>query len=229
MLREAKVNAVATTHNDSDDEIAVEIPIGSISLQGSLRIPEGGRGIVLFAHGSGSSRHSPRNRSVADALRQAGLATLLIDLLTEAEERADRHDARLRFDIELLAERLQGDRLMSQHADARIGGYFGEHGAPPPCWRRPGSEPRCRRRLAWRLFEPGGDALLGSRRHAHWAARTAPSFDMNREALDRLGSRRNNSLSLRRLAPVRGTRKTQRGRLWPIGLRNTWYARQSAQ
>ncbi|MBE0447426.1 MAG: dienelactone hydrolase family protein [Actinobacteria bacterium] len=84
----------------------IEIPINDIRLKGNLDIPEGARAIVVFAHGSGSSRFSPRNRYVADVLRQAGLATLLFDLLTEEEERIDMMTAELRFDIDLLAERL---------------------------------------------------------------------------------------------------------------------------
>jgi pimeloyl-ACP methyl ester carboxylesterase len=77
-------------------------------LEGNLTIPEGARGVVLFAHGSGSGRHSPRNRFVAGQLREAGLATLLIDLLTEEEEAVDQYTAQHRFDIGLLAERLVG-------------------------------------------------------------------------------------------------------------------------
>ncbi|MGW2315057.1 alpha/beta hydrolase, partial [Actinomadura luteofluorescens] len=77
-------------------------------LAGDLDIPDGARGVVLFAHGSGSSRHSPRNRAVADGLNAAGLGTLLIDLLTGPEEEADRLTAALRFDIDLLTRRLVG-------------------------------------------------------------------------------------------------------------------------
>jgi putative phosphoribosyl transferase len=77
-----------------------------ITLQGDLHIPLNATGIVLFAHGSGSSRHSTRNRFVADQLSKGGLATLLLDLLTEAEEGVDLITGHLRFDIGLLAERL---------------------------------------------------------------------------------------------------------------------------
>jgi putative phosphoribosyl transferase len=86
--------------------IAVKVPIGDTWLHGDLAVPERARGLVLFAHGSGSSRHSPRNRRVADVLRRHGLATLLIDLLTPAEEALDERTAELRFDIDLLAGRL---------------------------------------------------------------------------------------------------------------------------
>ncbi len=90
----------------SPAEQIVHLNLGSAALEGALAIPAGATGIVLFAHGSGSSRHSPRNRYVAEALLEAGLATLLIDLLTTAEEHEDDRTARLRFDIRLLAGRV---------------------------------------------------------------------------------------------------------------------------
>jgi dienelactone hydrolase len=90
----------------AQNERAVRIPIGRVSLEGDLAIPAGAVGIVVFAHGSGSSRFSPRNRYVAELLRAGGLATLLIDLLTPDEEAIDALTAHLRFDIGLLAERL---------------------------------------------------------------------------------------------------------------------------
>ncbi len=89
-------------------ERLVRVPAGGVTLEGNLGVPAGARGVVLFAHGSGSSRHSTRNRHVAGVLRDAGLATLLIDLLTEEEESVDAVTAHLRFDIALLAERLVG-------------------------------------------------------------------------------------------------------------------------
>src|SRR3954471_23794784 len=92
------------------DRIArpIKLAIGPVTLEGDLAIPEGARGIVLFAHGSGSSRLSPRNRHVARLLNQAKLATLLVDLLTLEEEAIDLRTAQLRFNIGLLAERLVG-------------------------------------------------------------------------------------------------------------------------
>jgi pimeloyl-ACP methyl ester carboxylesterase len=84
----------------------VKLSIGRIALEGTLTLPAGARGLVLFAHGSGSSRFSPRNRFVAAALNQGGLATLLFDLLTADEEALDARTGALRFDIDLLAERL---------------------------------------------------------------------------------------------------------------------------
>ncbi len=84
------------------------IELGNVVLEGDLAIPEDARGIVIFAHGSGSSRHSSRNRFVAQYLRSGGLGTLLFDLLTAEEERIDSRTGHLRFDIGLLAERLVG-------------------------------------------------------------------------------------------------------------------------
>jgi putative phosphoribosyl transferase len=85
---------------------AVRVPAGCVELPGDLVVPERVRGVVVFAHGSGSSRHSPRNQQVAAALQRAGYATLLIDLLTGDEERLDQRTRELRFDIALLAGRV---------------------------------------------------------------------------------------------------------------------------
>lgn len=84
----------------------ITISYGGAELAADLSIPEGAGGIVVFAHGSGSSRKSPRNRQVAEALQNVGLATLLLDLLTVSEESRDALDASLRFDIGMLTERL---------------------------------------------------------------------------------------------------------------------------
>jgi dienelactone hydrolase len=96
------------TPGTGGEERLVRVVAGGVDLEGNLTCPEGARGVVLFAHGSGSSRHSPRNRFVARALQEAGLATLLIDLLTAQEERVDDRTAELRFDIGLLAGRVAG-------------------------------------------------------------------------------------------------------------------------
>ncbi|HEX9369588.1 MAG TPA: dienelactone hydrolase family protein [Roseiflexaceae bacterium] len=110
------------------EERLVRIAAGSVLLEGNLSLPAGARGVVLFAHGSGSSRHSPRNRHVARLLNQAKLATLLVDLLTADEEAIDLRTAHLRFDIGLLAERLIAatDWLTQQPATRELRvGYFG--------------------------------------------------------------------------------------------------------
>ena len=106
----------------------VEVDVGDAVLAGDLTVPDAAPGTVVFAHGSGSSRHSPRNRHVAAALHDAGLGTLLLDLLTEDEEQLDRLTAQLRFDIALLARRLVGaTRWLAGQPEVagRTVGYFG--------------------------------------------------------------------------------------------------------
>jgi len=106
----------------------VEIQAGRAVLSGNLDIPENAMGLVLFAHGSGSSRHSPRNQFVARTLNNAGLGTLLFDLLTRQEEAVDIRTGEHRFNISLLAERLVDATKWGKHqqqtSDLRIG-YFG--------------------------------------------------------------------------------------------------------
>jgi putative phosphoribosyl transferase len=106
----------------------VQIHMGRAVFSGNLNIPKEANGLVLFAHGSGSSRHSPRNQFVARTLNDAGLATLLFDLLTHEEEAIDAQTRELRFNIDLLAERLvdatKWAKHQSQTRDFRIG-YFG--------------------------------------------------------------------------------------------------------
>lgn len=93
-------------NKSKNGERLVQISAGQTTLEGNLIIPKSSRGIVLFAHGSGSGRHSPRNKYVAEVLQDAGIATLLIDLLTEEEEEIDLQTRHLRFDIDLLSQRL---------------------------------------------------------------------------------------------------------------------------
>ncbi|MBB5938453.1 dienelactone hydrolase family protein [Streptomyces zagrosensis] len=94
---------MATTATTTQTAI---VDAGDVTLTGDLTLPDGARGMVVFAHGSGSSRHSPRNRAVADTLHTAALGTVLIDLLSPAEERVDQVTAELRFDIAMLARRV---------------------------------------------------------------------------------------------------------------------------
>jgi len=112
----------------NSEEHVVRIAVGAVALEGNLTLPGEARGVVLFAHGSGSGRFSPRNRYVAQQLNDAKLATLLVDLLTPNEEAIDLQTAHLRFDIGLLAERLvaAADWLTQFPATRQLRlGYFG--------------------------------------------------------------------------------------------------------
>ncbi len=118
--------------SDSKQEVqldqAIYVPSGNITLEGELKLPKGATGVVLFAHGSGSSRHSPRNQYVARVIREAGVGTLLFDLLTKQEEAIDAYTGELRFDIEFLAKRLVDatNWLTGQPATQHLRiGYFG--------------------------------------------------------------------------------------------------------
>src|ERR1700745_1443682 len=106
----------------------VQIEAGGTHLRGNLHLPDDANALVLFAHGSGSSRHSPRNQFVARTLNGAGLGTLLFDLLTPDEEAIDMQTREMRFNIRLLAERLghatKWAEKQSQMRDLRVG-YFG--------------------------------------------------------------------------------------------------------
>jgi dienelactone hydrolase len=116
-------------HQPEDwNERVVTVAADSASLEGNLTSPAGAAGVILFAHGSGSSRHSPRNRYVARVLNRAGLATLLLDLLTPEQEAIDLRTAHLRFDITLLSRRLVAATEWLRHeAETRLlrVGYFG--------------------------------------------------------------------------------------------------------
>jgi pimeloyl-ACP methyl ester carboxylesterase len=108
----------------------ISIPVKGVELGGELNVPDGAGGLVLFAHGSGSSRHSPRNQYVARVLREAGIGTLLFDLMTAEEEEAEAHTRHLRFDIPFLANRLVAATRWAEQDTAGQGkslkfGYFG--------------------------------------------------------------------------------------------------------
>jgi pimeloyl-ACP methyl ester carboxylesterase len=110
------------------ESVTLQIPAGKVTLTGDLEIPENPRGLVLFAHGSGSSRRSPRNQAVAEILRDAGMATLLFDLLTTHEETEDAYSGHLRFDIDLLSRRLARvtEEIAGDPHSRDLGiGYFG--------------------------------------------------------------------------------------------------------
>jgi len=111
----------------------IQIGIGALELAGTFGFPTGAHGLVMFAHGSGSNRHSPRNRHVAQMLHDRGLATLLIDLLTPAEDYIDRFEATLHPEVEMLAERLVAatDSVIAsgRARDLPIGYFGGSTGA----------------------------------------------------------------------------------------------------
>src|ERR671933_143775 len=175
------------------EELPVRVPAGSVVLEGNGGVPEGAQGVVLFAHGSGSGRHSPRNRYVAKALREAGLATLLLDLLTTEEEEVDLRTRRLRFDIVLLAERLVGATdWLAQNPGTQdlwighFGASTGAGGALVAAAERPN--------LVGAIVSRGGRPDLAEPALPRVAAPTLlivggndqPVIGMNREALEQL-------------------------------------------
>ena len=151
----------------ADADVDVEIPAGASILQGHLHVPDAAAGVVAFAHGSGSSRHSPRNRFVADVLYRAGLGTLLLDLLTPDEE-VDRANV---FDIELLAGRLTAATTWlgtrSDTASCRIGYFGASTGAGAALWAAADAGPRISA-----VVSRGGRPDLAGRRLAQVQAPT---------------------------------------------------------
>jgi len=112
----------------TDESREVTIPLNKALIYGNLTVPEGAKGIVLFAHGSGSSRFSPRNTHVAKEINAAGIATLLIDLLTKEEEQIDEFTGEFRFNINLLAQRLvHATEWVKKNTNTKLLsiGYFG--------------------------------------------------------------------------------------------------------
>jgi dienelactone hydrolase len=167
--------------------------MGAFQLEGDLEVPMSAPGIVLFAHGSGSSRFSPRNRQVAGVLRAAGLATLLMDLLTPEEERIDEVTRHLRFDIGLLAARLVAatDWVHAQPATRALRiGYFGASTGAAAALIAAAERPD----LVAAVVSRGGRPDLARTRLGEVRAPTllivggldAPVIDMNREAFDLL-------------------------------------------
>jgi putative phosphoribosyl transferase len=129
LLHEAvRHRPIDSTQEHAMSEQSVVIPAGTVQLHADLAVPARAAGLIIFAHGSGSGRRSPRNRFVANVLQNGGFATLLLDLLTAEEEQIDAQTAHLRFDIGLLVQRLVGSAAWAE-ADARTGhldvGYFG--------------------------------------------------------------------------------------------------------
>ena len=184
-----------TDRSDAREQATdVVVRVADAELDGVLGHPEGARGVVLFAHGSGSSRHSPRNRAVAKALYRAGYAVLLVDLFTPAEAQEDERTGRVRFDIDLLARRV-GETVdwLARFPDTKglplglFGASTGAAGALAAASQRPES--------VRAVVSRGGRPDLASAWLATVAAPTLlvvgaldhPTLELNRQASDALG------------------------------------------
>lgn len=178
-------------------ERLVRVAAAGVTLEGNLAVPGGAEGVVLFAHGSGSSRHSSRNRFVARELQKAGLATLLIDLLTAEEETVDLRTAHLRFDIGMLAERLVGaaDWLRENQGTGSLPvGLFGASTGGGAALVAAADHPEA---VAAVVSRGGRPDLAGSALpHVHAPTLLivgeldVPVIGMNREAMARMGNAR---------------------------------------
>ncbi|HEX4590405.1 MAG TPA: dienelactone hydrolase family protein [Gemmataceae bacterium] len=177
-------------------EHPVVVRAGQAELQGTLALPQDAFGVVVFAHGSGSGRHSPRNQFVARVLREAGLGTLLLDLLTAEEDAIDARTAEFRFDIALLAERVVGatDWLSKLEPTAALPvGYFGASTGAGAALVAAARRPERVKAVVSR----GGRPDLADNDLPRVQAATLlivggndePVIGLNRQALDRLGSR----------------------------------------
>ncbi|WP_373044812.1 dienelactone hydrolase family protein [Vulgatibacter sp.] len=175
------------------EEREVQVDAGPVTLEGSLGLPDRPKGVVLFAHGSGSSRFSPRNRYVARVLRDAGLATLLIDLLTAHEEEIDLVTRHLRFDIRLLAERLVGAADWLAAYDATRGlpiGTFGSSTGAAAALVTAAARPQLVHAVVSRGGRPdlAGDALSQVQAPTLLlvGGRDEPVIELNQEAMARM-------------------------------------------
>ena len=171
----------------------VVVPTADVELAGLLDVPAQARGVVAFAHGSGSSRHSPRNQEVAAALRSAGLATLLFDLLTAQEDDEDRRTRRLRFDVDLLGGRLEGavDWLAAHDDLTGLGiGLFGASTGAAAALRAAAGRPDAVQAVVSRGGRPdlAGDALgeVGAPTLLVVGGRDEQVLELNRQAATRL-------------------------------------------
>jgi putative phosphoribosyl transferase len=176
-------------------ETDIAIDVGPHRLHGSLAVPPGAESLVVFAHGSGSGRNSPRNRFVAQRLNQAGHATLLIDLLTEAEEERDRWTAAHRFDIPLLSLRLDGVRDWTRSELGTRGmalGFFGASTGAAAALSTAAGHPQDVQAVVCRGGRPdlAFSSLEGVRAPVLLLVgdRDPSVIDVNREALDRIRS-----------------------------------------
>jgi pimeloyl-ACP methyl ester carboxylesterase len=184
---------MAPTARHSHTSVPVRISLRGISLDGDLVVPPLAEGIVIFAHGSGSSRLSPRNRAVAASLNAAGFATLLLDLLTPGEEQRDATTAALRFDIGLLTERLVAatDWIAGTPETADLGvGYFGASTGAAAALAAAARRPDIVRAVVSRGGRPDlARPLLGGVRAPTLlivGGDDAPVIDLNRDAFRQL-------------------------------------------
>jgi dienelactone hydrolase len=172
---------------------AVQIATTSVTLDGDLRLPERATGLVIFAHGSGSSRFSSRNRAVAGALEQAGLATLLLDLLTREEEAIDERTREYRFDIELLGRRVVGaaDWVQARPNLHHLAvAFFGASTGAAAALIAAAARPDMARAVVSRGGRPdlAGDALplVQAPTLLIVGSRDEPVIELNREAMHRM-------------------------------------------
>jgi dienelactone hydrolase len=182
--------------SNSASERAVHVAAGAMTLEGVLSVPHDSLGVVIFAHGSGSSRHSSRNQFVARELRTAGIATLLLDLLTADEEAVDLRTTAYRFDIALLAERVVGatDWLASVDEVRNLPiGYFGASTGAAAALIAAARQPDRVRAVVSRGGRPDLAADDLPRVQAPTllivGGNDEPVIELNRKALDRLGAR----------------------------------------
>jgi alpha-beta hydrolase superfamily lysophospholipase len=179
-------------------EVEVRIPAGNAWLYGDVVVPAEAAGLVLFAHGSGSGRHSARNRRVAQHLQQAGIGTLLLDLLTAEEEERDLHTREHRFDIALLTGRMQDATAWAHSLPQARGLPIGYFGASTGSAAALIAAARLGDRIAAVVSRGGRPDLAG---HACLAAVTAPTLlivggadrgviELNQEAYERMQCRK---------------------------------------
>ncbi|EXG80936.1 dienelactone hydrolase family protein [Cryptosporangium arvum] len=192
---QAGTGKAAAAGTDAKEHVSdVLVRVSDAELDGRLGRPEAARGVVVFAHGSGSSRHSPRNRQVAKALYRAGFAVLLVDLFTAAEEQEDQRTGRMRFDIDLLARRVDDSvGWVVEHTDTQglpvglYGASTGAAGALAAAAQRP--------ETVRAVVSRGGRPDLASSWLTTVAAPTLlvvgaldhPVLELNRQAADALG------------------------------------------
>jgi putative phosphoribosyl transferase len=210
------------------EHLPVLVKVESVELEGYLSLPTAARGVVVFAHGSGSSRDSPRNRYVADILNEGGLGTLLIDLLNADEQEVDLQTSQLRFDIPFLANRLvaitQWARNLPQLAGLKVG-YFGASTGAGAALLAGAELPR----LIWAVVSRGGrpdlagdDALqlVQAPTLAIVGDQDPAVLDLNRKALARM-----HCVKELRVIPGAGHLFEEPGALEEVGkLARAWFA-----